>query len=136
MRLYNGDSHVISTTTNSNGEYSFTRSWAVGNYAFKVVYDGDGSHVGVTSSTKNVSMVKAPTSFSTSLPSSINVGANLPIKVVSRCGSFNPSSVTVRLYKYNHSSSDQPLKTETLTEKDANGNFNFTKSSKELIEIL
>ena len=126
VRLYNGDSHVISTTTDSNGAYSFTRSWALGNYAFKVVYDGDGSHVGVTSSTKNVSMVKAPTSFSTSLPSSINVGANLPIKVVSSYGSFNPSSVTVRLYRYNHSSSDQPLKTETLTEKDANGNFNFT----------
>ena len=125
VKLYNGNSQVTSTTTDSNGAYSFTRSWALGNYAFKVVYDGDGSHVGVTSSTKNVSMVKAPTSFSTSLPGSINVGANLPIKVVSSYGSFNPTSVTVRLYQYNHSSSDQPLKTETLSEKDSSGNFNF-----------
>ena len=126
VKLYNGNTQVTTATTNSNGEYSFTRSWSQGNYSFKVVYDADSTHAGVTSSTKNVTMSKAPTSISTTLPDEINVENTLPIKVISSYGSFNPSSVTVKLYEYNHPDTAQPLKTETLTTKDASGNFNFT----------
>lgn len=123
VKLYNGNSHIATTTTGSNGTYSFTRSWSQGNYEFKVVYDGDSTHTGVTSSTKNVTMSKAPTSITTTLPDELYVGDTLPIKVVSSYGSFNPSSVTVEMYG---SSQFSPDVSETLTEKDASGNFNFT----------
>ena len=123
VKLYNGNSQVTSSTTNSNGEYSFTRSWSQGSYSFKVVYDGDSTHTGVTSSTKNVTMSKAPTSITTTLPDELYVGDTLPIKVVSSYGSFNPSSITVEMHG---SSQFSPDVSETLTEKDASGNFNFT----------
>ena len=125
VKLYNDNTQVTSSTTNNNGEYSFTRNWSLGSYSFKVVYDGDSTHTGITSSTKNVTMSKAPTSISTTLPDEIHAGDILPIKVVSSYGSFNPSSVTVKMYNYG-SWRDNPIKTETLTQKDANGNFNFT----------
>lgn len=125
VKLYNGSSQVTTATTNSNGEYSFTRSWSQGSYSFKVVYDGDSTHTGVTSSTKNVTMSKAPTSITTTIPNNVNVGDVIPIKVVSSYGSFNPSGVTVNLYKPNDPNHWYP-ETTNLTEKDASGNFNYT----------
>ena len=132
-----GGSSDATRTTNSNGEYSFTRNYssAGGDYGktfnYYVVYAGDGSHAGVTSATKSIPIRKAPTSISTTIPSELNAGDTLPIKVVSSYGSFNPSSVTVKTYNYNQrpqpgSWIDNPIETFNLTEKNANGNFNFT----------
>lgn len=125
VKLYNGNSFVTSTTTNVYGQYSFTRSWSQGSYSFKVVYEGDTTRAGVTSSTQNVTMSKAPTSISVTLPSEIYVGDTLPIKVVSSYGSFNPSGVTVKLYQPSDIHHAYP-ETTNLNQKDSSGNFNYT----------
>lgn len=134
VKLYNGSSLVATTTTNSNGAYSFTRNWSIGFYQFKVVYEGSTTHTSVTSATKNVTMSKAPTSINATISGSFDAGDTIPIKVNSSYGSFNPASVTVKLYNYNQrpqpgSWIDIPIATFNLTEKDANGYFNFTVPS-------
>lgn len=131
VKLYNGSSLVATGTTNSNGAYSFTRNWSQGTYNFKVIYEGDNSHNSVTSATKTVYMNKAPTVVNATIPGEFKSGDSYPIKVTSSYGSFNPSSVTVKLYNYNQrpqqgSWIDNPIETITVSEKDANGNFNLT----------
>ena len=126
-----GGSSDSTRTTNSNGEYSFIRNYssAGGDYGktfnYYVVYAGDNSHAGVTSSTKSIPVRKAPTSISTTLPSEIYVGDTIPIKVVSSYGSFNPSGVTVKLYQPGDTHHWYP-ETTNLTQKDSSGNFNYT----------
>lgn len=116
VKLYNGNSQIITTTTSSNGTYSFTRLWGEGNYQFKVVYDGDISKNSVTSSVKSVTMSKAPTNTTIYVNSTTGTKLGLKIKVSSNYGSFNPSSVDIT---YNG-------RTETVTTKDNEGNFIYT----------
>lgn len=125
VKLYNGSTLITSTTTNNNGGYSFTRTWSQGNYQFKVVYDGDSSHNSVTSANKSVSMNKAPTSINNLSETRYDIGDTIPIKVVSSYGTFNPSSITVKVYDAADEYHTKVKGTFTVSEKDSNGNFRF-----------
>lgn len=117
VSLYNGDTLVSSTTTNSNGAYSFTRPWVKGTYSFKVVYDGDETHNSKTSSTKTVYMTKIPTTTTILNPKSeYSEGDTVLIKVSSNYGSFTPESITVILGP----------NLQSVSVKDSDGNFIYT----------
>lgn len=117
VKLYNGNTQIATATTNSNGVYSFTRTWSIGSYSFKVVYEGDNRRNSVTSDVKNVTMSKAPTSVNIIADkTSYYAGDTVLIKVNSNYGTFNPSSVRV---VFNGA-------TTTVSTKDSSGNFVFT----------
>ena len=115
----NGESSAVTTTTNSSGAYSFTRSHQeVVSYNYTTSYAGDGTHNSKTSASKTVNYRKAPTSVTILNPQSeYEPGDTVLIKVSSNYGTFTPSSVTVYLTNL--------FSWDTST-KDGNGNFIFT----------
>ena len=92
VKLYENNNEIATTTTNSNGAYSFNKQYnTIGNYQLKVIYDGDETHNNITSVTKQITVNKAPVTLNIN-PTKSKYPVN-ELMEISLSTNYNPDSL-------------------------------------------